>query len=139
MADAKLIGLQRIKAKIARLPAAAAAGLEAQLKIEVDGLVDAQRRAAPVDAKSPAAGQVRDSVHAYRNPNRVLSYVVIADARDEAGKFIGSNVEAGHRAPDGSHVAGRPFFFPTYRARKKGIRRRMNAAARAAIRAEYGS
>jgi hypothetical protein len=62
---------------------------------------------------------LRDSVHAYENPKRAVGFIVLADAKDAAGKFIGSNIEAGHRTVDGQHVAARPFFFPTYRAFRK--------------------
>jgi hypothetical protein len=43
---------------------------------------------------------LRDSVHAYENPKRAVGFIVLADAKDAAGKFIGSNIEAGHRAAE---------------------------------------
>ena len=138
MADAKLQNLARIQAKLRALPPAAAAALKRQLKTEADDLVAGQRRAAPVQDAASDAGKLRDSIHAYPNPRREISMIILADAKDAKGKFIGSNIEAGHRTVNGGHVAGRPSFYPTYRARKKGMKRRLSAAARAAIRAEYG-
>jgi hypothetical protein len=129
----KMLNLERVLAKLARIPAAVQASAEAQLIKEVDGLVAAQRAAAPVDEASPDPGAFRDSIHAYPNPDRPLSYRVIADAKDDTGKFIGGNIEHGHRARDGSHVPASPSFFPIYRARKKGMKRRMLAASRKTI------
>lgn len=129
----KLLNLAKIKAKIAKLPAVAAAAIEPKLKVEVDDLVSAQKRAAPVDEASKSPGAFRDSIHAYPNESRVLSFIVLADAKDEDGKFIGSNIEQGHRTPDGQHVAGKPSFWPTWRARKPGMKRRLSKAGRDAI------
>jgi uncharacterized protein YukE len=140
--EIKAINLAKIQARIARLPASAARALKAQLKTEVDNLVPAIQRAMDIQYESTADAdhqRVRDSVHAYENKNRAISYFVIADARDAEGKFIGSNVEQGHRAADGSHVAAQPAFWPTYRAGKKGMKRRLSAAGRKAIREEWGS
>lgn len=125
--------LAKIKAKIDRLPLAAQAAMRDQLKIEVDGLVREMKSNAPYDgATADADGHFRDSIHAYENKKRAVGYIVIADARDEAGKFIGSNIEAGHRAADGTHVAARPSFFPTWRALRKGIRSRLKRVTKAA-------
>jgi hypothetical protein len=135
--DTKMLNLQKVLARLRRVPQAMQDAAAGQLKTEVDDLVAAQKRAAPVDESSPEAGKLRDSIHAYENPDRPLSYRIIADAKDDDGKFIGSNIEAGHRARDGTHVAGRPSFFPTYRARKKGMKRRMSAASRKAAQALF--
>lgn len=134
MRSAKIIGRQRLRARLAAIPKAVKDATSKQLDIEVAELVAAMRRAAPVDATAANPGAFRDSIHAYRNPDRPLSYRIIADARDEDGNFIGAHIEHGHRARDGSHVAGQPSFFPTYRARKKPMKRRMSAAARKALR-----
>jgi hypothetical protein len=117
-------GLEKVLRRYARLAPTQKSAVAKQLKAEVDDLVAAQKRAAPVDPNSDNPGKLRD---------RPLSYRILADAKDEDGKFIGSNIEAGHRARDGSHVPARPSFFPTYRARKKGMRRRLMAASRAAL------
>lgn len=141
MADAKLTGpLQRIQANIAKLHPSVTAALQAQVKIEADDMVTAVKGAmdsAYRDGGSHDHQKVRDSVHAYPNPHRVISYFVLADAKDASGKFIGSNIEAGHLAADGTHVAPRPAFWPIYRALKKGMRRRMSAAGRKAVRALF--
>jgi hypothetical protein len=137
MASSKMLNLERVLARLATVPAAVQKAVGDQLKTEVAGLVTAIQRNAPVDEASDNPGELRDSVHFYANPDRPLSYRVLADARDKAGKFIGSNVEAGHRARDGSHVPARPFFFPTYRALKKPIKRRVAAAGRKAAKQAF--
>jgi hypothetical protein len=137
--EIKVANLAKIKAKLAKLPASATAALKAQLNTEADGLVGKIKSAmdAQYESTDHDGQRVRDSVHHYPNPDREIGVFIIADAKDEAGKFIGSNVEQGHRAANGEHVAAQPAFWPTYRAQKKGMKRRMNAAARKAIREEW--
>lgn len=137
MADAKMLNLAKIKARLAKIPQAVQHAAAAQLKTEVDDMVDAMKRAAPVDPASPDPGALRDSIHEYENPGRPLSYFILADAKDAEGRFIGQHVEFGHRAENGSHVPASPSFFPTYRARKKGMRSRMRAATKAAVKREF--
>lgn len=138
----KLANLAKIQAKLAKLPQSATAALKAQLKAEVDDdLVPKIQRAMDAQYQSPDNDhqRLRDSVHAYPNPDREIGYFVIADAKDADGKFIGANVEQGHRAVNGEQVAAQPAFWPSYRAWKKPAKRRMSAAARKAIRQEWGA
>ncbi len=128
----KMVNLERVLARLAKIPKAVQDAAEAQLRKEVDGLVAAQKAAAPDDPKT-GGSVIRDSIHAYPNPDRPLSYRIINDAKDEDGKFIAGNVEYGHRARDGSHVPATPSFWPIYRARKKGMKRRMAAVSRKKI------
>lgn len=130
----ELKNLARIKAKIDRLPLAAQKAMKETLKTEVDGLVAQMKANAPFDPNNAEHQHLRDSVHAYPNPKRAVGFIILADAKDASGKFIGSNIEAGHRTVDGGHVAGRPFFFPTWRALRKGIRSRVSRAAKRATR-----
>lgn len=125
--------LEKVLAKMKRLPPAMKDEVGGRLKTQVDILVERQKRAAPVDEKAKDPGQFRDSIHAYENPDRPLSYRVTADARDEDGKFIGGNIEHGHRARDGTHVPASPSFFPTYRAWKKPAQRNILAGGRVVL------
>lgn len=137
MADAKLLNLAKIQAKLAKVAPATQAALRDQLKTEATDMVSAIQRAMDVaytGQNDKDLTRLRDSVHAYEDPDRVIAYRILADAKDADGKFIGSNVEAGHRTVDGGHVAGRAAFYPTYRARKKAMQRRLRKAARDAIR-----
>jgi hypothetical protein len=129
--------LEKVLARLKRLPPAMKDNVGAKLEAEVKDLVAAQRRAAPVDPKSKNPGAFRDSIHEYPNPDRPLSFRVIADAVDEEGKPIGGNIEHGHRARDGTHVPGQPSFYPTYRARKKGMKSRTLASGRKALKQLY--
>lgn len=137
--EIKAVNLKAIQAKIARLPARAQKALKDQMKVEADEMVSAIQRAmdAQYDHADNEHQKLRDSVHAYPNPDRAVSYRILADAKDADGKFIGANVEQGHRAADGTHVAAQPAFWPTYRARKEAMKRRLSAAARKAIREEW--
>lgn len=139
MTDAKMLNLAKVKARLRKLPELVKQAVGTQLATEVEDLTDAIKRAAPVgNDLEGRAGELRDSVHFYPNPDRPLSYRVIADARDpKTGKFIGVHVEAGHKAADGSHVPAHPFFFPIYRARRKPMRRRLSTAGLRAARAQF--
>lgn len=131
MSDVKMLNKAKVLARLARIPDRMKVDVGSQLATEVEDLTEAIKANAPVGhdlEKSP--GELRDSVHFYPNPDRPLSYRVIADAKDEKGSYIGAHVEHGHKAPDGSHVPRVPFFFTTWRARKRPMRRRMLAVGR---------
>lgn len=134
---AKMLNRDRLLAKMRRVPEHVLQPVEAQMDVEAPRLASQIRDNAPVDETSPDPGKVRASVRAYKTPGRRGSYRIIADAKDPDGKPVATHVEQGHRAPDGSHVPAQPFFFPTYRANRKGIQRRLKAVARKAIRAEF--
>lgn len=135
--NAKMLNLEKVLARLAKVPDAVKDAVAERLQTEVDDLVAAQKRAAPVDKASPDPGKFRDSIHAYPNPDRPLSYRIIADAKDDKGNFIGAHIEHGHRTPSGTHVPASPSFFPTYRARKKPMKRRIAAASRKALKQLY--
>lgn len=125
---AKLLGKAAANKRIRALYPAAFAAARAQLKKEVDNLTAAIKRNAPFEE-----GELQASVRNFETPDRELSYRIIADAKDDKSRYIGHWVEHGHTAPDGTPVPARPFFFPTYRAHKKGMQRRMRAAAKRAV------
>lgn len=137
MADAKMLNRDKAMAKLAQVPQFVQDAVAYQLEDEVNGLVEADKRAAPVDPTSEDPGNFQRSIHAYENPDRPLSWRIIVDAKDKRGAFIATSVEQGHKAADGTQVPGRPSFFPTYRARKPGIRRRLAAAARKAAKVMF--
>lgn len=129
--------LDKVLRRLNRIPSAMKKAAAAQLRTEVDGLVAAQKRLAPNDP-STGGSRIRDAIRAYENPDRPLSYRIISDAKDEEGKPIAANVEHGHRNVDGSHTPARPTFFGVYRAAKKGMRRRIAAASRKALKQDLG-
>jgi len=137
MASAKILNRQKHKARLAKIPKAVKDAVAGQLIEEVDGFVAAAKRAAPVDYTSDNPGEFRDSIRAFPNPKKGLSYHVIVDAKDKDGKPIAAHIEQGHRAVDGTHVPAQPSFFPTYRARRKGMKRRIAAKGRKAIKETY--
>lgn len=135
--------LESVKARLARIPQRVKDAVDAQLAEDVAGVVGAMKRAAPVltpqEARAAGVppGLVRDSIVSYRNPSRELSWRIVENARDEHGHGISKHVEFGHRAADGRHVSARPHFFPTWRAQKRGIKRRLRATAKQAIQREF--
>jgi hypothetical protein len=141
MADAKLDGLAAVQARLRRLPEAAQQALREKLPEEVnEGFIPAVQQAmdAQYDHQDNDHQKLRDSVHSYPNPDREISLRVIADAKDADGHFIGSHVEQGHKTPEGRHVAAQPAFWPTWRAFKPGLKRRLSKAARDAIKKAWG-
>jgi hypothetical protein len=140
MAEAKFVNKDKILARLRALPAAVQETARAQLKTEVDALVEAERRACPVQPAGAAErppGELRDSIHAYEVEERALSYRVIADAKDDEGVMYGRYVEFGHTAKDGSYVPAEPFFYATYRAFKKGMVSRIRTAVRRRLKADF--
>ena len=133
-----MLNKAKVLARLSATPEALKGPVGEQLLKETDDMVDAMKRAAPVSSSLEAKpGQFRDSIHAYENPDRQLSYRIIADAKDDKGEFIGPHIEHGHRARDGTHVPASPSFFPTYRARKKPMRRRLAAVVHKTLKTLY--
>jgi hypothetical protein len=141
MADAKLTGLANVQARLRRVPVSAQDALREQLPKEVnDGLVPAikQAMAAQYDTTDHGHESLIESVHSYPNPDREISLRVIADAKDANGEFIGSFVEQGHKTPEGGHVAAQPAFWPTWRAFRPGMKKRLRKVAKDKIKQAWG-
>ena len=128
-----MLGRERVKAYLKRIPKPVKDGVARQLEVEVGEFVAAVKRGAPDDPATPG-NELAATTKSYPNRSRPLSHRVIVDARDGDGTFIGPKVEHGHRNLDGTHTPARPWFFPTYRARRKAMRRRMMAAGRKILR-----
>lgn len=126
-------GLDELQGKVAAIPEAVYAEVKPALDWSGDKLVNTIRPLVPVgDDLERQPGELRDSLHV--EPGRHdLSIVVTEDARDEKGHLIGLHVEQGHKAIDGSHVDGKPHFWPGYNLAKKAIRNRLNRAMNAGI------
>lgn len=135
--------LESVKAKLGRIPLRVKARVDAQLGIEMANVVRAIKAAAPVlapeeaRAAGVAPGALRDSVHAYRNPSRELSWRIVENAKDEHGHGFARHVEFGHRTAGGGHVPARPHFFPSWRAKRAPAKRRLRAKAKAAFKEEF--
>lgn len=144
---AKMSGVDRQLARLAALPPAMQEAAASQLEQEVDQLVAAMQNVAPVGE----TGNLRASIRKEKGA-RPLSWRIVAGgplttvkirkgvsdssfAKAKAGRGGGAfdytrGVEFGHLTIDGSFVPAEPFFFPTYRARKSGLKRRVMAAAK---------
>lgn len=146
-------GLDKALARMARLPAEVKESVQQQLHKEAEDLVAAMKRAAPVKS-----GVLRDTI-TFKPGSRPLSVNILAggpattvkvrkgvdDASfakaSAAAEAKGGPVnrgefdyfrpqEFGHLTTKGVFVPAHPFFYPTYRARKRGLKRRLAAAAR---------
>lgn len=126
----------RAKALFRALPRSVRGATSAALDREAGELAEAIRRAVPVDD-----GDLRDSVRVRRGrPAKTSKGEVAQEAGADADlsvrvvegdtkTFYAPFVEFGH-----SDAPAKPHFFPTYRARKKAMARRIKAAQRRAIR-----
>jgi HK97 gp10 family phage protein len=135
-------GLEALRRRWAAIPAKVQEALQEQLEANAADLAAAVQRAAPVKS-----GTLRDSVRVEPGPKPLSIRVVVGGAatRRQAGTSRKGGysydyalaVEYGHK--DGSvHVPAQPFFWPAYRARKKLFKRRLQAAARKAIKSLEG-
>jgi hypothetical protein len=143
MADAKVLNLRAKvqaqpgpRAEGGRAGAAAAAGpprsegLVGSIKGAMGAQYDTMR------PRPPAPDRQRSRL---REPGSgEISYRILADAKDAEGKFIGANVEQGHKARSTaptsrrSRPSGRPIA-----AFKAGMKRRLSKAARDAVKQSY--
>jgi hypothetical protein len=131
---AKMTGLEKRMAQWSRFSTEVREAVEAELKKEVDEMVAAIQRAAPVSDFEARPGELRDSVTAYPVQGRPAAWRIIVKAQDKKGRYYGSYVEFGHGTEDGGRVPARPFFWPTYRSRRRGLRARILRPARKLIR-----
>lgn len=136
---AEMKGLAAVLARLQRIPVEVREAVGHQVQQEADDMVAAIKRAAPVSEFEDHPGQLRDSIESYKPQEeaRALRRRIIVGARDPKGKLFGSYVEFGHTKEGGGYVPASPFFWPTYRARRKGMRRRIAAAARKALKAKF--
>lgn len=137
MADAKFLNKEKILARFSRMPASVQATAAHELKTQVGELADAIRRAAPVSPLESHPGELRDNIEVFETEGRVVSFRIMSTAKDQTakGNYYGVWVEFGYTAANGTRVPAQPFFFPTYRAWKRGL----FAAVRKAVRAELKS
>jgi hypothetical protein len=162
MARARMLNLAAVKARLARLPPAIRKATAGAVAKEADGLAEAVRRAAPKGKTGNLAKSVRVEPGDHEGAMRVVvggplttkkigartyNRFVAIGSGDTAGRVktpggesvvydYAVGVEHGHRTPDGKHVPAKPFLYPTYRARKKAMSRRIKAAARRAIKSQ---
>lgn len=166
MAAARWVNKDKILARLRALPPAVTDAVRDELKVQVDGLAEAMRRAAPVGK----TGKLRKSI-LVRPGSRPISYIVQAGGvlttvkirsrasdggrgkrkgvsdRDfsralqsggNRGEFdYARGVEFGHMTPAGGHVSANPFFYPIYRSRKKAIQAALRRAARNAAKKTF--
>jgi hypothetical protein len=165
MADAKMLNLDRMAARIRKATEVAYATARAQLKTEAEDLAAAIRRAAPektgvlkstIGARPDGDGlkytifagggkttkKVRSrATNGGRGKSRGVSdadFAKALEAGNNTGEFDYSRAdEFGRRTHAGVHVNGRPFFFPTYRARKRAMRKRLVDAPKMAVKALF--
>jgi hypothetical protein len=162
MADAKLIGLEGVIARMRALPQALQATVGAELDKETAELVAAMQRAAPEESGTlretiravptddptkrkivaggrPTTKKIRSrKISAGRGKTQGVSDTDFAKALETGGNHgefdYARAMEFGRKTHDGRHIPPHPFFFPTWRARKRAMVARLKAASRKTIR-----
>lgn len=135
MAREPIEGLGRLMRRFERIPAAVRQAVAPQVQAEAKGMAEQMRRIAPADDRADNGQQVRDHIRAEQGRLGDISAVVISDAKDAQGRPKAPRVELGHTAADGTQVPASPSFYPVVRARRKGIKRRLSATMRKALKA----
>lgn len=108
----------------------AAAESEALRACEVAANEAAAKAKASVPKGDPRHGHIQDSIRVEKRDATTWAVVV----GDEARRYA-APLEFGHRAPDGSRVPPKKFFFPVIRVINKRHRARVRRWFRKAIRA----
>lgn len=149
----KQVAIKRLRALRPDIVAVA----EATLRQEADKLADTMRQRVPV-----LTGALKASIRTEDVPGKKGNIRIIAGGVPETRKKVrkgvknddflkaqrsGGNkgefdyaraVEFGHTAQDGTHVQAQPFFYGSYRSKKRAIGRRMSTAIRKKIKAGLG-
>lgn len=129
--SAKVQGLERLRNKVLqRLPTEARAKLDAANSRNADEFL--ARVAIVVTKGDPKDGNLVDTLKKEKSDRSETGYAVSIGGPDQPHPM---HLEGGHRAPDGSHVPGKPYWNPTKRVMKKRARARNARAASAAIKA----
>lgn len=121
----KIEGLDKLKAKLARIPVETKREIKAALEKSADELVAMQGRLVPVDT-----GDLSDSIQS--KPGRHDLAVEVSAGGGDA--FYGHFVEFGT-----VNTPAQPFFFPAYRALRRRIRGRITRATKKAAKTVAGN
>lgn len=128
---AKIEGLDRLKRRLARLPAKMKAEVKVSLEQSADELVAMQKRLVPIDQ-----GDLRDSIRKEEGRHE-LSVTVTAGGpattrRVRKGADVSYDYALGQEFGT-TDMPAQPFFFPAYRALRRRIRGRTSRAVRKAV------
>lgn len=132
MADrTRVEGLKRLRQKVMqRLPDAAREEMrKANLK-NADEFEATVRRIVPKG--DPADGRLVETLHQHDVPDSPTAVAVTIGGPDQKHPM---HLEGGHRAPDGSHVPGKPYWNPAKRVMAKRAKGRAGRALNKAVKA----
>lgn len=114
MARTRTEGLERLKARIAGLPAAAKAKMRLANEDSARFMWGSVRIA--LKRGDPKGGHLEDTVRVEKGQTETGYLTKVGDAAHPYPLHL----EGGHKAPDGSHVPPNPFWNP---ARKRALKR----------------
>ncbi len=137
---AKIEGLEKLRAKLRAMPAEVKAEVEAVLVSSAQEVASTARALAPVDD-----GELRDSIvvtppggstplHSSGGGRKAVGELKAVVTAGNGAVRYADNVEFGH-----GNAAPRPFFWPSYRSKRKRIRSRIARAIGKAARKIWSS
>lgn len=128
---ARVIGLEELKARFARIPVKVRDAAKAAIDKGADELVAFQKRLVPIDT-----GALRDSIR--KEPGRHELSVFIRAGGATTTKPVRTGVSASYDYAlavelGANKKPAQPFFYPAYRASRKRIRGRITRAMKKAF------
>lgn len=126
----RIDGLDRLRARVlVRLPKALKEDLKAANEKSADEFMGLVRKVIPKG--DPTNGNLVDTLRTIDEPGSETGVRVIIGGMGE--QIHPMHLEGGHRAPDGSHVPGKPYWNPAKRVLAKRIKGRATRAANKAV------
>ena len=135
MAKTRVIGASRLRRKLARLPNEVGKELKAVIAEQAVGVVTEMRRRAPVsddpvptDWEGKLREHLRDALEVRISKNGLRAQIGLIGTRVMKVFFFARFLEFGTKK-----MGKRPFIFPTWRARREGVRQAVKAATEKAL------
>lgn len=124
---ARTLGLERLKAKIARLPPAAKARMAKANEQSAGDMAGTARLL--LKRGDPKGGHLEDTIRVEKGETETGYLTRVGGP----GQPYPLHLEAGHKAADGSHVPPQPFWYPAKRKWAKAHKRKMGRVLQAAV------
>lgn len=125
--------LDKVEARLARLPEGLVAALQPAITKGANDFATATRAICPVAPEFERhPGELKESIHVEAGAV-ALGAKVVVDAEDEDGRYYAAHVEYGHRTKKGGHVSAKPFFWPSWQHEKRKIKAGISRAVTAVV------
>ncbi len=138
MVENRFQGKERAMKRLADMPVGIKEAVRDRLDIEGADLVEFIKPLVPI-SEDEIPGELRDSVEWHRTPRTDRIGVVVTEGYNQPNDPQNRKARAVEHGRGGAKpMQAQPHFFPSYRARKKGIKSRVMSAGRKVIRSMWG-